>query len=541
MSFGIVCVLFISFTCAFAGCTSETTPTTVSANQTQFSATDVIIPVDSPSSVAYTSSMQKASTPVGVMEGLVIKDWNGTFKPLLAESWDVSDDARTWTFHLAKNATWNDGVSFTCADVKYTNDYLKANNLTMSYVLDDVDSIECPDDNTAVFNLKTSYSMFLDQLSRTPGITFSPKHIWQNIADPQHYQDSQFVGTGPFVYVQTAPGYVQLKRNDNYHGKKANITGIVLKAITNADSQVLALKNGDVDVVTGLTPAVAQSLAGEKNITVYAFNYTGCYEVSFNVEQYPANISAFRHAMSHAVDRETMNSVFGTGTPTETTFLISALSGDYVNPADVGMYDYNLTKAAEMLAAAGFVKNSDGLLVGPDNNPVSITIPLGPKGGIGNQKVIAVLKNDWAKLGITVSSVSYPDETQRINAIDKNPVFINSFPVAKHDDPDALSDFAVFPHQFVSNQQTNYYHYNNAEYNELALEVRNTSNQTLIRELGYKMQDILARDVPTVPAVTTDTLVAYRSDRFSGWDIGPGYHSITDPEVLLNLTPVLVL
>jgi peptide/nickel transport system substrate-binding protein len=479
--------------------------------------------------------MQKAGTPVGVMEGLVIKDWNGTFNPLLAESWDVSNDAKTWTFHLVKNATWNDGESFTCADVKFTNDYMKEKNLTMAFVLADVDSIECPDDNTAVFNLKTSYSMFLDQLSRTPGITFSPKHIWENITDPQHYPDSQFIGTGPFVYVQTAPGYVQLKRNNNYHGKKANITGIVLKTITNADSQVLALKNGEVDVVTGLTPAVAQSLAGEKNIAVYSLNYTGAYEVAFNIEEYPANISAFRHAMSHAVDREAINSVFGTGAPTDTTFLIPALAGDYVNPADIGMYDYNLTKTEELLKEAGFVKNSEGILVGPDNSPVTITIPLGPKGGIGNQKVVAVLKNDWAKLGITVTSVSYPDENLRISAINQNPVFIDSFPVAKHDDPDALLDFAVLPE---IEQGDNYFHYNNSEYNALARQLRNTSNHTLIRELGYTMQDILARDVPTVPAVSTDTLVAYRTDRFTGWDIGPGFHSITDPQVLLNLTPV---
>ena len=51
---------------------------------------------------------------------------------------------------------------------------MKANNLTMGYVLSDVQSIDCPDNNTAVFNLVTPYSAFLDQISRTPGITISP-------------------------------------------------------------------------------------------------------------------------------------------------------------------------------------------------------------------------------------------------------------------------------------------------------------------------------------------------------------------------------
>jgi len=529
--FCVLCVSALLIFCAVSGCTSSTAPE--NATLTRVSATDVIIPVEDTSSITYTSSMQKGGTPTGIMEGLVIKDRNGKFDPALAESWNVSDDARTWTFNLAKNATWNDGVPFTCADVKFTNDYMKKNNLTMGYVLKDVQSIDCPNDNTAVFHLKTSYSFFLDQISRQPGLFISPKHIWENVTDPQHYQDTQFVGTGPFVYVQTAPGYVQLKRNDNYYGNVPRVTGIVLKTITNADSQVLALKNGEIDVVTDLTPAVAQSLAGDKNISVYSINDTGAYEVAFNTAQYPANLSAFRHAMSHAVDRETISSIFGTGRPTNTTFLIPSLAGNYVNPADTGMYDYNLTEAQEMLAAAGFTKNSDGKLICPDGKPVSITIPLGSKGGSGNQKVIAVLKNDWGSLGIPVTTVSYDDQTQYRKAVNQYPVFIDAFPVTLHDDPDALGNFAVTPLQ-----ETNYYNYSNLEYNALVAELRNTTDPAEIMKIGYRMQDILAQDVPTVPAVTTDTLVAYRNDRFTGWDVGPGFHSITDPRVLENLTPV---
>ena len=76
------------------------------------------------------------------------------------------------------------------------------------------------------------------------------------------------------------------------------------------------------------------------------------------------------------------------------------------------MYNYNLTEAQKLLAAAGFVKNSDGVLIGPDGNPVTITIPLGSKGDAVNDKIIAVLKNDWAQLGISVSTVYYEDSTQ---------------------------------------------------------------------------------------------------------------------------------
>jgi peptide/nickel transport system substrate-binding protein len=480
--------------------------------------------------------MQKGGVPASGLayEGLVIKATNGRFDPALAERWDVSDDAKTWTFHLVKNATWHDGVAFTCNDVKFTNDYMKANTLTLGFVLKDVQSIACPDDHTAVVTLKTSYSGFLDQISRQPGITISPMHFWQNITDPQRYQDSQFIGTGPFRFRKAEPGYFQYMANDQYYGTRAKISGVILKVITNPDSRVLALKNGEVDVVSGITPQVAQSLAGEKNIGVYRINDTGAFEVAFNMNQYPANISGFRRAMSHAIDRDTVVTLFGTGRPTDTTFLIPSLAGDTVNPAERGMYDYDLKKAQDLLQSAGFTRNAEGLLTGPDGKPIALIIPLGGKSGSANeQKVITVLKNDWEKLGITVSTATYDDQTQYRTAINKNAVFIDSFPVTLHDDADSLVNFAVTP-----TQDRNYYNYNNTEYNNLVSQIQNTPDRARIRQLAYRMQEILAQDIPTVPICTTDTLVAYRNDRFTGWDIGPGYYSVLSPRVLTNLTPV---
>lgn len=537
------CTAIIIVFCCIAGCTATTaspsgTPPAMAAT------TDVIIPVDTASAITYGNSMKKDSSPPTVFEGLVVKDRFGKFDPLLAERWDVSPDARVWTFHLAKNATWNDGVPFTCADVKFTNDYMKARNVTLGFVMNDVESVACPDDHTAVITLKTSYSGFLDQISHTPGISISPKHIYENVTDPQHYTDTRFVGTGPFVFVRAESGYVQLKRNDAYYGKVPAVSGIVLKLITNPDSQVLALRNGEVDVVSGITPAVAQSLAQEKNISIYRVNDSATFEVAFNLNQYPANNSGFRHAMSHAVDRESIISLIGTGTPTETTFLIPDLAGDYVNPADTGMYDYNLTRAELMLREAGFTKNSEGALIGPDGRPVTITIPTGSEGGSGkqntgvnlgggnSQKIITVLKNDWAKLGITISTVAYDDKARYRTAVNANPVFIDSFPVQLHDDANALIDFAHTPMQ-----EPNYYNYDNAEFNSLVSQMKNTSDQAQIKQLAYRMQDLLAQDVPTVPVGTTDTIVAYRNDRFTGWDIGPGYYSVLSPAVLENLTP----
>jgi peptide/nickel transport system substrate-binding protein len=524
----------------FSGCVSaKPQPQPVTRNLSQHLPTDIVIPVDFTSDLISSNVMtKKKGVPGGplIYEGLVTKDRNGRWIPALAESWNVSDDAKTWTFHLVHNATWQDGVPLTSADVKFTNDYLKANNLTMGYVLSDVDSVSCPDNYTVVFTLKNSYSVWPDRLAQSPGIGVYPKHIFENISNPQTYRDERFIGSGPFKYDTSEEGYFRVARNENYRGPVPKISGVILKLITNKDSQVLALKNGEIDVVSGLSPAVADSLRQDPNIGIFTLKDTTGYEMAFDVVNYPTNITLFRRALSHTVDRDTICSVLGNAHPTNTTFLLPGVAGDYVDPSEIGMYDYNLSKARELLAEAGFVQDNQGTLRGPDGNPVVLIVPLGGKAAAGgvNEKILTVLRNDWAKLGIKTDSALYSDDGQYLKAIAKGNVFIDGMPAILHDDPDDLVNFAHSP------LQENYYHFNNSGFNTLTAEVRNTVNRTERKEIGYQMQEILAENIPTVPICSTDSLIAYRKDRFTGWENLSLLEdpNVIDPRILSGLTPV---
>lgn len=538
----LLCLTLVIALCIFSGCIDEKTPVQpANPNITQPSGTDVVIPVDLPSDLVSSNVMTKKNgVPAGSLmyEGLVTKNRNGTYEPALAESWDVSDDAKTWTFHLVRNATWHDGVPFTSADVKFTNDYLKENNLTMGFVLSDVVSVTCPDDYTAVFQLKNSYSVWPDRLAQSPGIGVYPKHIYEKIQDPKTWQDSQFIGTGPFQFDKSEPGYVRVARNENYRGEKPLITGVILKLITNKDSQVLALKNGEIDVVTGITPTIAESLRQEPGIGICIIPGTTGYEMGYNMIQYPTNLSTFRHAMSHAVDRTTICSILGNAHPTETTFLMPVVAGEYVNSAETGMYDYNLSRARDQLRQAGFIQDEQGTLRDPDGNPIELTIPLGGKGSPADvEKIVTVLRNDWTTLGIKVKTVRYDDESQYRKAIDNGHVFIDGMPSILHDDPDDLVNFAVTPLQ-----AKNYYNFNNTEFNSLTGEVRNTTDKEERNQIGYRMQEILAENIPTVPICNTDSYVAYRTDRFTGWErlLYSTHPSYQDPKVLSSLRPVTI-
>lgn len=534
----LISILIIA-TCAFTGCVSEEDvvekPVVVVSNHSNL---DVIIPVDSQSTLISSNVMTKKNGVPGggmIYESLVTKNREGKYEPGLAKSWNVSEDARTWTFHLVPEATWHDGVPLTSADVKFTYDYMKAHNLTMGFVFSDVVNVTCPDDYTAVFHLKNAYSVWPDRLAQSPGVGVYPKHFFETVQDPQTYKDTRFIGTGPFRFDKSEPGYVRLAVNENYRGKKPEISGVILKLITNKDSQILALKNGEIDVITGITAAVAGSLRNEQDIEIITIPATTGYEMGFNTENYPTNITAFRHAMSHAVNRELICSILGNAHPTDTTFLIPEVAGSYVNPFRLGMYDYDLAKTKEELKAVGFVMDEKGILRGPDGNPIELSIPLGGKGSTGkvDEKIITVLRNDWETLGIKTVTTKYDDESQYRKAIDKSQVFIDAMPSILHDDPDDLVNFAVTPLQ-----NKNYYSFNNPEFNSLTTKVRNTVNDEERKDTGYRMQEILADLVPTVPICTTDSYVAYRSDRFSGWEKLHDYSNIQDPKVLSVLQPV---
>ncbi|WP_319579806.1 ABC transporter substrate-binding protein [uncultured Methanospirillum sp.] len=524
--------------CLLTGCVNNNVPSQQpEKSNTGDLKTDIIIPVNSPSELVSSNVMTKKNgVPAGglIYKGLLTKNRNGIYVPELAESWNVSDDAKTWTFHLVHNATWQDGVPVTSADVKFTNDYLKKNNLTMGFVLSDVESVTCPDDYTVVFHLKNAYSVWPDRLAQSPGIGVYPKHIFEKIQDPKTWQDSQFIGSGPFKFDKSEQGYFRVARNDNYWGDKPKVSGVILKLITNQDSQVLALKNADIDIVSDISPAIADSLQNEPGIGIITRPSTTGYEMGYNMIQYPTNLSSFRHALSHAIDRSTICKVLGNAHPTNTTFLLPAVAGSYVNQNDTGLYEYNLSRARDELKKAGFIQDNQGTLRGPNGNSVELIIPLGGKASSGvSEKIVTVIRNDWASLGIQVKTTKYDDESQYRKAIDKGHIFIDGMPAILHDDPDDLVNFAVTPLQ-----EKNYYNFNNTEYNALTGKVRNTVSPEERKLIGFQMQDMLAEYVPTVPICNTDSYDAFRKDRFSGWEKLENYTSIQDPRVLSSLIPV---
>ncbi|MDK2974172.1 MAG: peptide/nickel transport system substrate-binding protein [Methanofollis sp.] len=451
----------------------------------------------------------------------------------LAERWECSPDAKTWTFYLVRNATWQDGVPFTSADVKFTCEYFKehanadgpmGSYLVNSGVWNNVESVECPDEYTAIFHMKSCEPCFTADLATGPGIGIFPEHIWKDIDLPATYEDTAYIGTGPFKYESKISGTLsKLSAYDDYHGEQPYVDEIILKNYEDEDAEILALKKGDVDFISGefgLSPKKAESLMNTPGVGICQIPSGGqAFEVAFSSDVYPANITGFRRALSHAVNRERVCWLVGAGArPTNTSFLIPALAGDQINPDANNRFDYDLDEAKRLLAEAGFnLTESDGkpVLLGPDGKQVEITIPLSGKASTNavDQKIVAVLKEDWeGKLGIKIVDTPQVDSSVYLDWIARTAVHFDGMPGRWHEDIDRLDNFQRSP------LGENYYHFDNATFNALITQLKNTADPEERKKIGFQLQEVLAEQVPCIPVFSQDAFMAYRSDRFVGWD-----------------------
>jgi len=485
----------------------------------------IVVAVSSERDLLQPAYIDAKGVPEGslIYEGLVTRTRDKGHIGWLATSWESSADGTTWTFHIPEGATWHDGEPATASDVVFSYDYLKEKGLKNSGVLKHVTSVEPLDDTTVVYYCDCCMPLFPDILSTGPGVAIFPEHIWSAIENPAKQSDPEYIGSGPFKYVSSVSGdSYKLEAYRNYHGTLPYVDKVVRKLYSSQDTQILVLKQGKVDYVYDLAPATARSLQSEKGIGVTQIPAGGkAYEVAFTCDVYPANITGFRQALSHAVNRDRMcGQIDSLATePTDTVFLVPSLAGDQVNEDTNGLYDYDLDKAKKMLADAGFTLKTEGgknVLYGPDNTPVTITIPLGDKASINkvDEKIVLVLKEDWdAELGIRIEVENLQaDSSAYKKRIGETAVHFDGMPGFFHDDISRLDNFQKSP------RGHNYYHFDNATFNDLIDELGNTMDAVERQAIGDELQVILSEQVPCIPVCSMDSFNAYRSDRFAGFD-----------------------
>jgi peptide/nickel transport system substrate-binding protein len=282
-----------------------------------------------------------------VYEGLVEIDQEGEIQPLLAESWELSEDRKTYTFKLREGATFSNGEAFTAEDVKFSIERVQSEAWVSSLKakMDVVDSVEVLSDTEVAITLKQPSNAWLFDMGTLVGAMFDPSGV-DDLANTA-------IGTGPYAIEAWNRGQsIELAARDDYWGEKPGVETATLRYFADAVATTNALQSGDVDVVYNMqAPELLSSFESDDKFQVLEGTSNGEIVLSMNNNEAPFDDVRVRQAVMHAIDRQAVVDTAWNGYGTVVGGPVPPTDPYYEDLNDV--YPYDPAKAKELLKEAG--------------------------------------------------------------------------------------------------------------------------------------------------------------------------------------------
>lgn len=281
-------------------------------------------------------------------ETLIFFDADYKPQPRLAESWNASDDARTWIFHLRKEVKFSDGTPFNASAVKFSFEY-KNKKKPMSVI----ESIEILDDYTVRIVLTEPDAIFLNTIHSI--LILSPTSV------DEKGKFMAPIGTGPFKFEEWVKGQkLVFVRNDEYWGSAPKLKKVVLRVIPDHQVRAMALEAGEIDVTSYLPIQAISQLRERPDFVLYEEADPCMNWIGLNTHKEPFNDVRVRKAINHAIDvNGIINSIIGELAVPATKGPLSSPSHSHLVKPDLKWYGYEPEKANQLLAEAGW-KDTDG-------------------------------------------------------------------------------------------------------------------------------------------------------------------------------------
>lgn len=284
-------------------------------------------------------------------ERLLRMDPAGDFHPWLAESWELSEDAKSVTFHLRSGIRFQDGTDFNAEAVKYNLDRNRVptpEGRTAPYLIA-IESVEVVDDLTVTIHLTNPSAAFLSNLATEAGQIVSPTAIEEL---GEEFSRSP-VGTGPFRLTAWSSGRIEAERWDGYWGRDEAgeqlpyLDRVVFTTVPQAAVQLVQMRSGGTMWADNVLPQDTDDIEADPNIDlVPTMNMQTAY-TAFNCEHGPfADNIELRKAVSHAINREALAEII-TGRHGGPAICIEAPTSWATGPELVGhTYDPDLAREA---------------------------------------------------------------------------------------------------------------------------------------------------------------------------------------------------
>lgn len=350
--------------------------------------------------IALTTNLPESMVTAGIYSKLVRLGIEEEFLPELAESWDISEDGLTYTFHLRDGVTWHDGEAFTSSDVAYS-----LVNLTQKFhpngnMMEPVTSIETPDDTTVVITLAHPSEPFLTFLGLRAYIL--PQHIYEGTDIRENPANVRPIGTGPFKFSEWDRGsHIELVANPDYFlPEMPYLDRMVFRIIPDPSSRILALETGEVDYLTHDIPSTSlEALRKNPDVTLTDEGVSlivSIGQIMFNQDREPFDDPKVRRALTVALDRDFIADRATLGAFKRADGPIHSSTGWAYDADALTVQPHDPALAARLLDEAG-------LTVGDNGKRFSMEL-LAPRGRDDQVRASEIVAQVYRELGIEVTT-----------------------------------------------------------------------------------------------------------------------------------------
>ncbi|OOF69843.1 ABC transporter substrate-binding protein [Rodentibacter caecimuris] len=338
-------------------------------------------------------------------------------EPGLAESWEISEDGLTYTFHLRQGVKFHSNKEFSptrdfnADDVIFSfqrqldpsHPYHNVSKGTYPYFKamkfpDLLKSVEKIDDNTVKITLNKKDATFLASLGMDFISIYSAEYANAMLkAGKPETIDNKPLGTGPFIFVDyKIDQAVQFVANPDYWKGKTPLDRLVISIVPDATTRYAKLQAGSCDLVLFPNVADLPKMKQDPNVQLLEQKGLNVAYIAFNTEKAPFNNQKVRQALNYAVDKKAIiDAVYqGGGTPAKNPLPPTIWSYN----DDIQAYPYDPEKAKQLLAEAGF---TNGFETDFWIQPVVRASNPNPK------RMAELIMADWAKIGVKANPVTF--------------------------------------------------------------------------------------------------------------------------------------
>lgn len=427
---------------------------------------------------------------------------------ILAESWEESDDHLTFTFKLRDGITFSNGQPFTSADVKYTmefyRDYAES---TWAGSLAPIESVETPDDLTAIVQLKEINADFLNDGAQ---IMIVPHEYHAEVG--QETYTTAPIGTGPFKLLDwVAAEFTLLEANEDYWQGRPILDFIRQNVVPEPAVRAIALETGEAN--TSIWPLLATDSARLRSEGFMTKSSPGSSIRFFPLNNRLPQLSeiAVRRAMMFAIDRRRIIDELWAGVGEIAPSVYSPAGATFFNP-NIPLIPYEPETAAAMLDEAGWVPGADGIR---EKDGVRLSFTCTTITGDQARRPIAELVSQLlGEVGVEMLLAEAP-VSSILEALPAGEMDSSIFNWT-HGTPTAPDPYETLH----TNGSTNFCGYSNPRMDELIEAGRTTVDVAERQAIYYEIQQIAADECPCLFIMFDEWIYVFNPSDIGGIEDG---------------------